>query len=145
MTARFDKRLLARSADLVSAPAPVPAPPRACTDRGFELPTALYVATIGSYLAFLGIMAVGFQSRDMLLPMAIFTIYIAMLFGLPTLWARMKAETATPPLTLGAFWRHGVQTYTGHNRAGAAAIQMLLLPAMILLWGVAVVVIAATV
>ncbi|WP_309602273.1 hypothetical protein [Sphingomonas sp.] len=144
MTARLDKQMLARTANLVAAPV-APATPRACTDRGFELPTALYVATIGSYLAFLAIMAVGFQSRDMLLPMVIFTVYIAMLFGVPTLWARMQPETATPPLTLRAFWDHGIHTYTGHNRAGAAATQVLLLPVMVLLWGIAVVVIAATV
>ncbi|MEO7814555.1 MAG: hypothetical protein ABIR87_03830 [Sphingomicrobium sp.] len=143
MTARLDKHLLAGTANLVAAPAPEQH--RACTDRGFELPTALYIATIGPYLAFLAIMAVGFQSRQMLLPMVIFTVYIAMLFGVPALWARMQPETATPPLTLRAFWDHGIQTYTGHNRAGPAAVQVLLLPVMVLLWGIAVVVIAATV
>lgn len=143
MTTRLDKHVLVRTAALV--PAPVADEQRACTDRGFELPTALYVATIGSYLAFLAIMAVGFQSRDMLLPMVIFTAYIAMLFGVPTLWARMQPDTATPPKSLGAFWEHGIQTYTGHNRAGPAAVQVLMLPVMILLFGVAVVVIAATV
>ncbi|MEO7410544.1 MAG: hypothetical protein ABIU10_04385, partial [Sphingomicrobium sp.] len=91
------------------------------------------------------IMAIGFQSRDMLLPMVIFVAYLAMLFGVPALWARMQPETATAPLSLGAFWEHGIQTYTGHNRAGAAAVQVLLLPVMVLLWGVAVVIIAATV
>jgi len=143
MTTRLDTQLLARTAKLVAAP--TLDQPRACTDRGFELPTALYVATIGSYLAFLAIMAVGFQSRDMLLPMVIFTVYIAMLFGVPTLWARMQPETATRPMTLGTFFDQGIVTYTGHNRAGAAATQVLLLPVMILLWGVAVVIIAATV
>lgn len=141
MTTRLDKQVLARTAKLV----PAPAEPRACTDRGFELPSALYAGTIGAYLAFLAIMAIGFQSRDMLLPMAIFTIYIAMLFGVPAIWARMKPETVTAPMTLGAFWEHGIQTYTGHNRAGAATVQVLLLPAMVLLWGVAVLAIAATV
>lgn len=141
MTKRLDQQLLARTADLV----PAPALPRACTDRGFELPTALYIATIGAYLAFLAIMAIGFQSRDMLLPMVIFVAYIAMLFGVPAMWARMKPDTATPPMSLGAFRANGIMTHTGHNRAGAAAVQVLLLPAMILLWGVAVVAIAATV
>jgi hypothetical protein len=147
MTTRLDKQLLADTAQLVAAPvaAQLANSPRACTDRGFELPTALYVATIGSYLAFLAIMAIGFQSRDMLLPMVIFTVYIAMLFGVPTLWARMKPETATAPMTLGAFWENGVQTYTGHNKGGAAAVQVLLLPMSVLFWGVAVVIIAATV
>ena len=147
MTTRLDQRLLAQTDQLVAAPANVQAPaaPRACTDRGFELPTALYVATIGSYLAFLAIMAIGFQSRDMLLPMVIFVVYLAMLFGVPAIWARMQPETATAPLSLGAFWKHGVHTCTGHNHATAAAVQVLLLPAMVLLWGVAVVIIAATV
>ena len=57
----------------------------------------------------------------------------------------MRPETATPPLTLGAFWEHGIQTFTGPNRAGAAVVQMLVLPVIILLWGIAVVAIAATV
>ena len=142
MTTRLDRLMLAQTDELVAAPASAL---RACTDRGFELPTALYAATIGSYLAFLAIMAIGFQSRDMLLPMVIFTVYIAMVFGVPALWARMQPETATPPMTLGAFWQHGIQTYTGHNQASAAAVQVLLLPVLILLWGVAVVAIAATV
>jgi hypothetical protein len=142
MTNRLEKHVLAGSAELVESPAFEG--PRACTDRDFELPTALYAATIGSYLAFLAIMAVGFQSRDMVLPMVVFTAYIVMLFGVPALWARMQPATATRPMTLGAFWEYGIQTYTGHNKAGAAATQVLLLPVMILLWGVAVVIIAAT-
>lgn len=141
MSERHDHQRLASKVDFVSAPVDQ----RACTDRGFELPTGLYVATIGAYLAFLAVMAVGFQSRDMLLPMVIFVVYIAMLFGVPTLWARMTPETATAPLTMRAFWDHGIHTYTGHNRAGGATVQVLLLPVMVLLWGVAVVVIAATV
>jgi hypothetical protein len=57
----------------------------------------------------------------------------------------MQPETATRPMTLGTFFDQGIVTYTGHNRAGAAATQVLMLPVMILLWGVAVVIIAATV
>ena len=141
MTTRLKKHVLANNAELV----PAPSLERACSDRGFELPTALYAATLGSYLAFLAIMAVGFQSRDMLLPMVIFVAYLAMLFGVPALWARMQPETATRPMTWAAFREHGIQTYTGHNQPAAAAVQVLLLPVMVLLWGVAVVVIAATV
>ena len=143
MTNRLDRLILAQADELVAAPASIA--PRACTDRGFELPTALYAATIGSYLAFLAIMAIGFQSRDMLLPMVIFVAYLAMLFGVPAIWARMQPETATAPLTFRDFWEHGIHTYTGHNQAGAAATQVLLLPVMVLFWGVAVVVIAAPV
>jgi hypothetical protein len=57
----------------------------------------------------------------------------------------MNPETATRPMTLGAFLEKGIATYTGHNSGGAAAVQVLLLPVMILFWGTAVVIIAATV
>lgn len=142
MSERHELDLLAARAVIVSAPVDGP---RACTDRSFELPTGLYIATVGAYLAFLGVMAVGFQSREMILPMVIFVAYIVMLFGTPALWARMKPETATRPLTLEQFWKRGIDTFTGHNTGAAAATQMLLLPILILLWGMATVVIAASV
>ena len=148
MTKRHDFQLLAASADIVAAPAilaaSIPAQ-RACTDRSFELPTALYVATIGLYRAFLAIMAVGFQSPEMILPMVIFVAFIAMLFGTPALWARMKPDHDSRALTMAQFMACGIDTHTGHNKGGAAAIQMLILPVLVLCWGIAVVVIAALV
>jgi hypothetical protein len=114
-------------------------------DRTFELPTGLYVATVGAYLAFLGVMAAGFQSRDMTLPMAIFVIYIAMAFGVPALWARMRPKTAARALGWDRFMQQGINTWGGWIAAKDAALQVLILPVLILFWGVAVVVIAATV
>jgi hypothetical protein len=114
-------------------------------DRTFELPTGLYVATVGAYLAFLGVMAAGFQSRDMILPMAIFVIYIAMAFGVPALWARMRPDTAARALGWDRFMQQGVDTWAGRIAAKDAALQVLILPVLILFWGVAVVMIAALV
>jgi hypothetical protein len=114
-------------------------------DRTFELPTGLYGATVGAYLAFLGVMAAGFQSRDMILPMAIFVIYIAMTFGVPALWARMRPDTAARALGWDRFMQQGVDTWAGRIAAKDAALQVLILPVLILFWGVAVVMIAALV
>lgn len=142
MSERHDFQLLATHSDIVAAPV---AAQRACDDRSFELPTGLYIATIGSYLAFLAVMAVGFQSRDMVLPMVIFVAYIAMLFGTPALWARMKPDNNSRALTMARFMARGIETHTGHNEGRAAAVQVLILPVLVLVWGVAVVVIAALV
>lgn len=148
MSERHDLKLLAADALIIPAPRLTKtevAEPRACTDRNFELPTALYVVTVGSYLAFLGVMAIGFQSPGLILPMVIFVVYVVMAFATPALWTRMKPDSASRALTLGQFRARGIDTYTGHNTSGAAAIQMLLLPVLILLWGVATVIIAASV
>ena len=139
MSERHDFQLLATKADVVAAPGGQ----RACTDRSFELPTGLYVATVGSYLAFLAVMAIGFQSRNMILPMVIFVGYIVMLFGVPTLWVRMKPDNASRAMSMEQFWARGIDTATGHNSARAAAAQVLTLPVLILFFGMAVVTIAA--
>lgn len=118
---------------------------RACTDRSFELPTSLYTATIGFYLAFLGVMAVGFQSREMVLPMVVFVAYIAMLFGVPMLWARMQPTNLSQALNWSDFMRNGIDTWTGRTSGSEAALQVLILPALVLFWGLAVVTIAALV
>ena len=118
---------------------------RACTDRSFELPISLYTATVGSYLAFLGVMAVGFQSRDMVVPMVVFVAYIVMLFGVPMLWARMKPANPSRALSWSEFMRNGIDTWTGRTSGGEAALQVLILPVLVVFWGLAVVTIAALV
>ena len=118
---------------------------RACTDRSFELPTSLYTVTVGSYLAFLGVMAVGFQSRDMVLPMIVFVAYIGMVFGVPMLWARMQPATPSCALGWSEFMRNGIDTCTGRTSGGEAALQVLILPVLVFFWGVALVTIAALV
>jgi hypothetical protein len=138
MTRKYDTEALTRIADVAIAPAP-----RETIDRTFELPTGLYAATVGAYLAFLGIMAAGFQSRDMILPMAIFTIYIVMAFGVPMLWARMNPANPSRALSWSRFEQEGIETWAGHISAKDAKLQVLILPVLVLLWGVAVVTIAA--
>ncbi len=118
---------------------------RACADRSFELPTSLYTVTVGSYLAFLGVMAVGFQSRDMVLPMVVFVAYIAMLFGVPMLWARMQPTNPSRALGWSVFMRNGIDTWTGRTSGSEAALQVLILPVLVFFWALAVVTIAALV
>jgi hypothetical protein len=114
-------------------------------DRTFELPTRLYVATVGLYFAFLAVMAIGFQTREMILPMAIFVIYIVMAFGVPAMWARMKPDNDSQALDWLEFSENGIVTMTGLTRAKDATAQVLVLPVLIFFWGAATATIATLV
>lgn len=120
-------------------------PQQTVVDRTFELPTRLYALTVGAYLAFLGLMGFGLPSRGLIIPMAIFTIYIAMAFGVPTLWARMNPEHRSKAMSWRQFSQHGINTATGRISGRDATIQVLILPVWILLWGFAAITIVALV
>ena len=115
-------------------------------DRSFEMPKALYGATVALYLGFIAIMAVGFPSPGMILPMAIFAIFIVAGFGVPALWARLepKASQKTQK-TMANLMSRGIMTNTGLLSGKDAAVQMLILPVLIVCWGITTVTIAAIV
>lgn len=113
--------------------------------RSFDLPPVLHAATVGLYFAFLAVMAFAFQDRGLIIPMAIFVIYIVMAFGVPAMWVRMKPDHNGKALRWADFSRFGINTYTGNMSAKDATGQVLILPVLILGWGVAIAVIAAVV
>jgi hypothetical protein len=113
-------------------------------DRNFGLPTALYGATVGGYLGFLLVVGSAFASPLLAIPMAIFVLFILAGFGIPAIWTRLAGNT-TQPQTLGEFETRGIMTHTGPLAARDATIQVLILPVLLVVWGLAVVVIAALV
>jgi hypothetical protein len=112
------------------------------TDRNFGLPTALYGATVGGYLGFLVIVGSAFANPVLAIPMAIFVLFIIAGFGIPALWTRLAGNTSEPQ-TLGEFEARGIMTATGRLAARDATIQVLILPVLLVCWGLAVAVIAA--
>jgi hypothetical protein len=145
------RETLTETADLVQAPllAPASALPAVVvlpeTDRTFELPTGLYVATVTLYLGFLGLMAATFLDRGLAIPMVIFVFFVLAAFGTPMMWARMNPPTKAAAMTFATFKNRGIMTATGRLGAGSAAVQVLVLPVLILCWGLAIAVIAATI
>lgn len=113
-------------------------------DRNFELPTAFYAATAGLYLTFIAVMFAGLGNPELVIPMAIFAIFIVAGFGVPAVWVRLKGN-ASRPLTLGQFAQRGIMTHTGRCAPRDAVVQVLILPVLIVMWGLAVLVIAALV
>lgn len=121
-----------------------PVQPSHQVDRQFGLPAALYGAMVGCYLGFLAIAAITFGNATLAIPLVIFAVAIIAGFGVPGLWTRLKDNSTMAP-TLGEFARHGVMTNTGRLSATDAAIQILTLPVLVLVWGVVAFVIAALV
>lgn len=113
-------------------------------DRNFGLPTALYGATVAGYLGFLLVVGSAFANPVLAIPMAIFVVFIVAGFGIPAIWTRL-AGNASEPQTLGEFEQRGIMTHTGRLTARDATIQVLILPVLLVIWGLAVAVIAAVV
>jgi hypothetical protein len=142
MAERLNRQLVAEKAIIHETPA-LRLPHS--VDRSFELPAALYIGTAAGYLGFLALMVVGFGNPHLIIPMAIFVVFIAMYFGVPAMWMRMKPEHPQRLTSWSRFRQQGVMTAFGPSTANAATIQVLILPVLILLWGIAVVTIAAVV
>jgi len=140
MVERLTRQQIAEQAIVHEAPAM--RPPH-MVDRTFELPTGLYVAMAGLFFAATMTMAIGFAAPMLVVPTAIFAVFIGMFFAVPAMWVRMKPDAPQRATSWDRFRRHGIMTHYGHSTAGAATIQLLILPALILLWAVAVVTIAA--
>lgn len=123
----------------------VPTEARRATDRSFELPKGLYIATVALYLGFLAVMATGFSTPGLIIPMAIFTVFVVAGFGLPFLWTRLAPESGQRAMHWSELKRRGISTFTGRVSAKDAAVQVLILPVLIFCWGVTSVTIAALV
>ena len=140
MSVRVDPRLLHADVQIVAPPLQ-----RACEDRTFGLPWGLHAAYFGMFLAYLGIMGLGFPHPQMILPMAIFAFFTAAFYVVPMLWATIQPAHQSKAMTFGELMSRGIDVETGHSSGGAVVAQVLVLPVLILLWGVAAVTIAALV
>ena len=113
-------------------------------DRSFGLPTTLYGATIACYLGFLVIVGTAFANPVLAIPLAIIVLLIVAAFGVPAIWTRLRGNPSAPQ-TLGEFETRGIMTNTGRLSARDATMQVLVLPVLLVMWGIAVAVIAAIV
>lgn len=110
-------------------------------DRNFGLPSSFYGITVGCYLSFLAITAVAFASPILAIPMVIFAFSILAGFLVPTIWTRLKGNDSRP-LSMDEFGRKGVMTLTGRLAPRDAAIQVLILPVLVVVWGLVAVTMA---
>ena len=114
-------------------------------DRTFEMPSVLYGATVALYLGFIAVLGIGLATPGLALPMAIFAIFIVGLFGAPALWLGLGREPEARAKSFGQLMRNGIATNTGLLKGRDAAIQMMILPVLIVVWAFTVLVIAGIV
>lgn len=138
MTRTIDRQQLLSEARIVAAPAVSEA--RACTDHSFELPGALYAVLAALFFGFIAIMAVGFTTPALVVPMGINFAFLTAFFAVPAIFA-----SGNPALRWSEFVRKGIDTATGHSSAGEATVLVLTLPTLLLCWGIAIITIAALV
>lgn len=137
--------LIARGdARVVASPTAAPVRHQVEADRNFGLPTVLYGATVGCYLGFLAVVGSAFANPVLAIPMAIIVLLIVAFFAVPAMWTRLK-DNRSEPQTLGEFEARGILTNTGRLAPRDATIQVLILPVLLVVWGLAVAVIAAIV
>ncbi|GAB5347852.1 hypothetical protein [Alteriqipengyuania sp. 357] len=114
-------------------------------DRTFEMPTALYATTVALYLGFIAVLGFGLSTPGLALPMAIFAFFIVALFAAPALWLKAAPVRTSKPKTIGQLMQGGIATHTGLLKGRDAVVQMMILPVLIVAWGMTVLVIAGIV
>lgn len=141
MSIHYSEAALKRRATLASTSSAPRLSNRA--ERIFDLQPALFVATIGSYFAFLGIMAAAFMNPNLGIPFAIFVAYLVMYFGVPGLWTKVAGRPVGRFQSWAEFRSEGMHILTGPISSGGAIAQVLVLPMLIVGFALSVAVIAA--
>ncbi|MBX9796215.1 hypothetical protein [Sphingomonas sp.] len=124
------------------SPVPAGAATNAPAEPVFGLPPLLHAGVFGGFLLYLAIMWAAFGEAQLAIPFVVFVVFIAASFVVPALWARI-APGPQPKQDWAWFSAHGIDCATGHLSAGGAIAHVMLLPAMVVLWGVAVAIITA--
>lgn len=112
--------------------------------RQFDLHPALHLATFGGFFAYLGIMWLAFGNPELVLPFVIFVAFLAASLIVPAYWERVAHQDG-PKQSFAEFLQEGVECATGHVTARQTMVQVLIMPAMLVFWGLSVALIRALV
>jgi hypothetical protein len=113
--------------------------------RSFELPKGVFVAMGAAYAAFIVEMAVAFgDGSGMPLVLAICVVYMAMYLGIPAVFGKVNTGMRQPRLDWARLRASGLDTIDGRVGAGGVLAQVLIVPACLAAFGLAILVIVAT-
>ncbi len=139
MTSRVKSEVLIRSDEIVDAPAG-----RACDDQTFELPSGIYIAMAALFAGFIGVLSLALRGGQMAVVYGVIFAFIAAFFAVPAIFPAM-APSRKKALSWADFRSRGIETATGRSTGGEATVLVLLLPALIFCFGIAIAVISALV
>jgi hypothetical protein len=139
MTGRQTREQLLVLNEIVAAPIR-----RACDDQTFEVPTAIYVAMATMFAGFVAVLGLAFRGGHLPVVYGVIFAFIIAFFAVPALFPRQAPKQGrNTALSMFGFGHRGLATATGRTSARDATIIMLLLPFLILCFGVAVATIAS--
>ena len=96
------------------------------------------------FAGFVAVLGFAFRGGHMAVVMGVIFAFIAAFFAVPAIFPGAAAGRTQPKtLTWFEFSKRGIMTATGRSSARDATILILLLPFLILLFGIAIVTIAA--
>ena len=110
----------------------------------FGLHPALHVAMFAGFFAYLGLMWAAFADAELALPFVIFALFLGASFAVPALWARV-APNDGPKARFRDFLAERVDTGSWPLTGKAAAVQVMIMPAMLVGWGMFIATLSATV
>lgn len=130
----------------VDSPIPASAPPAAAvtapTYAGFQLPRRVWVGMLASYAVFFVAIAVATAgSGHAIFAIVVSILYTVMFFGLARVMARQAGREAASPLAR----QQPLQTWSGPMEPGAVYGQILVVPAAIAVFAVAIAVVKVAV
>lgn len=131
------QQLLVRD-EIVAAPAK-----RACDDQSFELPAGIYIAMAAMFAGFVAVLSFTFRGGHMAVIYGVIFAFIGAFFAVPAAFPGMaRDESRAKALSWFEFGHRGIMTATGRANAREATILVLLLPFLVLCFGIAVATIA---
>jgi hypothetical protein len=133
MTTRLKPEVLIARDEIVAAPVQ-----RACDDQRFELPGGLYAAMAIMFAGFIAVLSLAFPGGHMAVSYGVIFAFIAIFFAIPAIFPQMKPDGRVRALSWAMFRYKGIRTATGRSSATEATVLVLLLPFMILCFGIAV-------
>ena len=140
MTRQISQEVLAARAELVSLP-----PARACEDHNFGLPPAVHLITGALFLGFVSVLCLALANPSLAVPFGVFAAFIIAFFAVPAVFVKASPERGRQAMRWSEFMRGGIAAGDGRCSGGEAAILVLMLPAFIFLWAVAIATIVALV
>jgi hypothetical protein len=136
MSGRQTREQLLGFQEIVAAPSR-----RACEDQTFEIPVGVYVAMGLMFAGFIAVLSFAFSDGHMAVGYGIIFTFLGAFFAVPALFPAM-APQSSKALSWFDFRHRGIATATGSTSAREATILVLILPFLILCFGIAVAVIA---
>ena len=95
------------------------------------------------FAGFIAVLSLDFRGGHMAVSYGVIFAFIAVFFPIPAIFPQIKSDGPTRALSWALFRYKGIQTATGCSSATEATVLVLLLPFLILCFGIAIATIAA--